>query len=263
MGVRVLVCTRQGAALVDVTVGEMPRDDTTNLAGMIGILDPMSQREGEYLFTMTLGPCHVDVYFACDRFFFSVIPANSKPCMIAMNAFFAWALSRCFASLVEGRDANEEIPQQLIETFEAMIPPDPLGAVAKVMDGLMVAGVNYVSFIADGPRTIWTIGETKLAPEVFVDVWCAVMDALDADFQGKQWVPVEQFENVAVVQFLPGIKIMVLFGDKAVSSRVEYFVGEVEKAKLKMCDVFQTEDLKPQMPQVPKNGPSARRPGRH
>ena len=261
MGVRVIVFSRQGAPIVDVTAGTMPKDDGANVAGVLSILEPMSQKDSEYLFTMTLGPFHIDVYFANDRYAFSIIPANSKPNLLGLNAFFAWAVSRCFSSLVSGRDEKEEqLPQQLLEAFQAMIPEDPLVAVGRAIDSLMIAGVRYISFVAEGHRVLLSLGETKMPPEDFIFAWCAAMEAGE-ELPGKPWVGLEDYDNVAIAQFLPCVKVVVFFEDKAVTTRVDYFIGELEKVKLKLADVFETEELKPQMPQVPKSGP--RRPGRH
>ena len=262
MGARILIFSRQGSQMADVTVGELPVDEEANFRGVLSILEPICQAENEYLFTMKLGLFHIDVYYASERYVLSIIPGTTKANMLGFNPIFAWAAGLCFASMLSGRDGNGDVSPQMLDAFEAMMPQDPLNAVAEVINKLMIPGVNYVSFIAQGHRVFLSLGETKMNPEDFIVAWCAALEAADG-LQDNPWVIVEEFENIAVTQFVPCMTVVVFFEESAVKSRVEFFVSEIQKAKQRLVEIFQTEEKRPQMPQAPKNGPVSRRPGRH
>lgn len=256
MSFRIIIFTRRGSQICDFSRGTMPNDDEANFRGILSILEPISQTESEYLFTMKLGPFHVDVFFALERYVFSIVPASTKSTILNFNPIFAWAASQCFTSLMS--EQSEEVSQQMIDTFVSMLPMDPLNEVSKVMKGLLIAGVNYVSFIAQGHRVFLHLGETKMPPDEFIFAWCAALEATE-QLDEVSWAPVPEHDSVAVTTFVPSMKIVVFFTDKATKIRTEYFISEITKIKQKLMDIFSVKEMRVHMPQMPKHGPTARR----
>jgi hypothetical protein len=259
-GIRVSIFARDGIQLVDIQVGAIPHDTEIDFRSILSILNPMSISGNPFLFTMTLGLFHIDICYDNDRFIFSIIPSTTKPDLISVNPIFAWAANLAFSQLLSDQSQTEPVSQQTSDTFFSMIPRNPLEAVHRAISRLQMAGVNYIAFIAQGHRVFLSLGETKMAPQQFIFAWCALLEAI-GQLDEQTVVAVPEYENLIVCKFVPFMKMAVFFIEKATQARVQGFLDEMERVKVALVGLFVARELRPQMPQTPKEGGRPRRPG--
>jgi hypothetical protein len=254
---RIAVFARDGTQLIDVQSDPLPCDSETDFRGILSVLGPMAAQDRPFLFTVTLGPLHIDVCYESGRFVFSIIAATAPPSLISVNVFFAWAAWRAFSQLTADRP-DGPVSQQTSDAFTSMVPRDPLDSVRHIISRVRMASVNYVAFVAQGHRVFLSLGETKMSPEAFIFAWCASLRAL-AQLDGQEIVAVPEFDNVIVAHFAPFMKIAVFFAEKATQDRVQGFVAELERVKADLVGLFAPREHRPQMPAAPKESGRPRR----
>jgi hypothetical protein len=257
--VRIAIFARDGTQLTDVQSDLLPRDTETDFRGILSILDPMAAQERPFLFTMTLGPFHVDVCFESGRFVFSIIAATAPPSLVSVNPIFAWAAGRAFSQLI-GDQPDAPAARQASDAFSSLLPRDPLNSVHRIISRVRMAGVNYVAFVAQGHRVFLSLGETKMSPDRFIFAWCACLEAF-AQLEEQPIVAVPEQDNLVVTHFVPFVRMAVFFVEKATQARIQGFVAELERVKADLAGLFAPREYRPQMPAAPKEGGRPRRVG--
>lgn len=256
--VRVAVFSRQGTPLVDVQHGALPRDDESDFRGLLSILDPLAAADSPFLFSMKLGPFLIDVSYHNTRYVFSIISASVRPPLSGCNPVFSWFAGLCFSQLVADIDASKPVPQQTADTFFSMIPPDSLNSVHRHLAQLLIAGVNYVAFVAQGHHVLLSLGETKMPTDRFVFAWCAALESMEK-LKEQAAAGVAEWECIAVARFVECVRLVIFFADRATQARLKCFVAEVESVKAHLAELFVSREMRPQMPQAPKEGKGPRR----
>ncbi|OHS95692.1 hypothetical protein TRFO_10324 [Tritrichomonas foetus] len=258
-GVRIIIYSRSGALLADVQNGELPSDEDANFKGVLSILEPIASTEPTFLFSMRLGSFIIDVSFDCGIYVFSIISAKLKSNLQSYNPFFSYTALLVFNNLISDLPNRHIVPKEIIDKFRSLIPSDPLIQISKILEELLIDSINYIAFVAQGHRVVLSLGETKIAPDKFIFEWCAALEASGGISSSNDCVVVPDHQSIAVSQFYPCLKTILFFADNATNDRMQLYLSEVAKAKVALQNLFKEKELKPQMPQKPKEASGRRK----
>ena len=256
---RILAYSKSKILLADVKSDSQEVTEETNFKGVLSILDPISSTESDYLFSMRLGSFTIDVAFSYDIYLFSVIPIKIKSSIAAFNPIFSYLTLTVFNKIILDVPNREAIPQGYIDTFYSMIPVDPLNKISKIMNSLLIDSVDYIAFIAQGHRVVLSLGDAKMPPDEFIVQWCEALEVVETLTVDNAFLTVPSHNNIIVSHFFPSLTSVTFFNSPATKDRIENYFHQIDHVKSQLFDLFKSSDLKPQMPQVPKQQSSGRR----
>ncbi|KAK8884378.1 hypothetical protein M9Y10_043488 [Tritrichomonas musculus] len=260
--VRILVFSKSGALLADVQSGPIPNDVEANFRGILSIIEPISVSEPSFLFSMKLGSLIVDVSFDFELYVFSITSSKTRSSLLPYNQIFSYSALICFNNLISDLPNKSSIPKTCIDSFQSMIPSDPLNKVSKAIGSLLTDSIDYIALVAQRHRVALSYGETKIPPDQFILDWCSALEAIEFLNSETPYVTVPEHENIAIIPFFPCLNSIVFFKSKATKDRVEFYLDGVNKAKKNLINLFKSNNFKPQMPQGPKKEAGRRKPAK-
>lgn len=251
---KILILSKEGSVLAQCTVGNFQSDDEINFSRVLTILEPIASNDSSFLFTMRIGPYQIDVAFSFDTYAFSIINATQKSDTSNINSIFSQILVDEARELISFN--KQDIKSFLSNQLQQEIPINYIERITNILNKFIFRGVNYVAFIAQNHRIVYTLGETKLPPDEFIFAWCAALEQCNNFSEENSYIQVQN-QSIIIVPIYPSLKAIVFFDNSFNETLISSFISTAGLIKQDLKQIFQPE-IKVQMPKQPS---TSRRPG--
>lgn len=235
MTLKYIVYSSNGTTLCISDELKCTKDFMLNYHGLLSMIEPVTEKESKFLYSLELGKYHIDVCFNHNRYHMLVLPNNVSAGVISYSSLFVYFLGEAYNNLI--MDLNDEmVSLEYVNSKFEKICPDNLEEVKFIFNSLLTTSIEYVSFIGNANRVLLSIGESSLDVEKFIQTWCSVLQTFpDGE---DNYAQVSGYDNIAVFYWNDIVKVVVYFSIPIQQYHLSDFEVVLSDLNQKLINIF-------------------------
>ena len=251
MNFRLLIINEKNDLIFEYS-NELIHEDDNNYLGLINLIEPLSLENSTFIYSLKLGEKQIDIFYNNKFYTICIISNDNLIEFKKYNIFFIIIFSNYIFN--EFLKNNFNLNKDNIQNIISKIPNNIYLEISNLIN--LIKNFNFIekiTFLTEGNKILFSIGECNESPEEFIISWCTVLNSIN-NFLNEEFIKIEKFKFIFIFKFLNNIFLIIYFKKDIKNNEINEFYNNLKEIQFKLFNLFiKTQQFKPKMPEMPNN----------